>query len=84
MFEMDPKYKLPSVSALSTEIDAVFLEMRAKIQCNMSKTKSVNFCTVKKGTANFYTPATSAEKSLKTATLAVKQMEGSITQSDKP
>ena len=90
MFEMDPKYKLPSVSALSKEIDAVFLEMRAKIQCYMSKTKSINFCTdiwTKKGmtssylgiTAHFYIPATSAEKSLKTAALAVKQMEGSIT-----
>ena len=88
LYMLDPKYEVPGVRALSNAVQVLFLEMRAKVQSHMANAKSISVCTdvwTKKGMTSSYLGVTAhffeygTAQCIRTATLAVKQMEGSIT-----
>ena len=85
---LDPKYQVPTVAMLSKEVDMLVLHMKVKIQSYLANVDSVSLCAdiwSKKGLSSsyvgvmvhFFTKDT--DKSIHTATLAIKRMEGSIT-----
>ena len=85
---LDPKYQVPTVATLFKEVDMLVLHMKAKIQLHLANVDSVSLCAdvwSKKGLSSSYVGVTvhffakDTDKSIRTATLAVKRIEGSIT-----